>query len=224
MRYAIEGGQLPVVICELEPGEELISQGGKRTWMRGEVETESSGQGAAAKMFSRMMSGDSLFLSKYHAVSKAQIAFSAGFPGSIIPKELAAGETLICQKGAFLAATSAVDLSVFFQKKLSVGFWGGEGFIMQKITGPGLVFLEINGHAVTYSLKEKEKIVCDTGCVALMEENCTVEVEMVKGMKNAALGREGLCNTVVTGPGKVVLQTMSIGSFAQSISAGFAGK
>ncbi|MBR3843597.1 MAG: AIM24 family protein, partial [Christensenellaceae bacterium] len=135
--------------------------------------------------------------------------FASSFPGRILVRELKAGESIICQKSAFLAATSGVDVSIYFQKRLASGFFSGEGFIMQKLTGPGLVFLELDGHVVEYDLAPGERITCDTGVLAVMSQSCTMSVEMVKGLKNMIFGREGLFDTVITGPGKVYLQSMT---------------
>ncbi len=224
MRYSIEGGSLPAVLIQLEAGEKIISEAGGRTWARGSVATETSSGGGIGKMFGRMFSGESLFMSIYTAQSAAEIAFASSFPGSIIARELAAGQSFICQKSAFLCASYGVDLSIFFQKKLGAGFFGGEGFIMQKVTGPGIAFFEIDGHCHEYDLQAGERLVCDTGVVAAMEDTCTMDVQMVKGIKNMFFGGEGLFDTVVTGPGKVYLQTMTIphiaGLIAPFISSG----
>ena len=213
MQYRIEGGNLPAVIIQLNPGETMISEAGGRTWARGQILTETKG-GGVGKAIGRMFSGESLFLSYYTAHGPAEIAFASSFPGRIAVKELAPGESLICQKSSFLCATYGVELSVHFQKKLGAGFLGGEGFIMQKVTGPGLVFLELDGYCPEYTLAPGERLVCDTGVVAYMDASCQMDVQMVKGLKNIFFGGEGLFDTVVTGPGKVCLQTMSIAKLA----------
>ncbi len=213
MQYRIEGGNLPAVIIQLSPGETMVSEAGGRTWARGQILTETKG-GGVGKAIGRMFSGESLFLSYYTAQGPAEIAFASSFPGRIAVKELAPGESLICQKSSFLCATYGVELSVHFQKKLGAGFLGGEGFIMQKVTGPGLVFLELDGYCPEYYLNPGERLVCDTGVVAYMDASCQMDVQMVKGLKNIFFGGEGLFDTVVTGPGKVCLQTMSIAKLA----------
>lgn len=213
MQYRIEGGNLPAVIIQLNPGETMVSEAGGRTWARGQILTETKG-GGVGKAIGRMFSGESLFLSYYTAQGPAEIAFASSFPGRIAVKELAPGESLICQKSSFLCATYGVELSVHFQKKLGAGFLGGEGFIMQKVTGPGLVFLELDGYCPEYTLAPGERLVCDTGVVAYMDASCQMDVQMVKGLKNIFFGGEGLFDTVVTGPGKVCLQTMSIAKLA----------
>ena len=213
MQYRIEGGNLPAVIIQLNPGETIISEAGGRTWSRGPILTETKG-GGVGKAIGRMFSGESMFLSYYTAQGPSEIAFASSFPGRIAVRELAAGESIICQKSSFLCATYGVDLSVHFQKKLGAGLVGGEGFIMQKVTGPGLVFLELDGYCPEYMLAPGEQLVCDTGVVAYMDASCQMNVQMVKGLKNMLFGGEGLFDTIVTGPGRVCLQTMSIAKLA----------
>jgi uncharacterized protein (TIGR00266 family) len=217
MKYTIEGDTLPVVLIDLQPGEQLISEAGGRTWARGDVSTETSSGGGLKKGLGRMVSGESLFMSVYTAQGPAQIAFASSFPGKIIARSLQPGESVICQKKAFLCATAGVELSIHFQRKFGVGLFGGEGFIMQRITGPGLVFLELDGHVVEYTLEPGERLVCDTGVLAMMDSTCSLDVERVKGLKNIFFGGEGLFDTVLTGPGKVWLQTMSIPGLAKLI-------
>ncbi|HHT51188.1 MAG TPA: AIM24 family protein [Eubacteriaceae bacterium] len=214
MNYSIEGGTLPAVIIQLEPGETILSEAGGRTWAKGPIITEIN-TGGIGKGLGRLFMGESLFMSRYTAEGPAEIAFSSSFPGSIIAKELRSGESIICQKSAFLCATSDVQLSVHFQKKLGAGLVGGEGFIMQRVTGPGIVFLEVDGYCKEYNLDPGERLVCDTGVVAIMDETCQIDVQRVKGIKNVLFGGEGLFDTVVTGPGKVYLQTMTIPKLAK---------
>lgn len=214
MRYSIEGGSLPAVVLHLDPGEVIISEVGGRTWMKGPVETETTGGGGFGKSLGRMFSGESLFMSRYTAKGSAEIGFASSFAGRIIAKELGPGQSIICQKSAFLCATEGVELAVHFQKKVGAGLFGGEGFIMQRITGPGLVFLELDGYVKEYDLAPGEELVADTGVVALMDASCQMDIRVVKGLKNKFLGGEGLIDTVVTGPGKVYIQTMSIPKLA----------
>ena len=214
MQYSIEGGSLPALIISLDPGEKLISEVGGRTWSRGDVITETTSNGGAGKALGRMLTGESLFMSTYTAQGPSEVAFTSSFPGRIIPRELGPGQSVIAQKSAFLCASYGVDLSVHMNKKVGTGLVGGEGFLMQKITGPGLAFFEIDGYCKEYDLQPGERIVCDTGVVALMDETVTMEVQTVKGLKNKLLGGEGLFDTVLIGPGKVYLQTMTIAKLA----------
>ncbi len=217
MNYRIEGGSLPAVIVNLSPGEAMISEAGGRTWSRGPVLSEAKAEGGAGKAIGRMFMGESLFMSKYTAQGAAEIAFASSFPGRIVARELAPGQSIICQKHAFLCATYGVQLSMHFQKKLGAGLVGGEGFIMQRVTGPGLVFLEVDGYCQEYDLMPGEQLICDTGVLAIMDDTCTMDVQMVKGIKNVLFGSEGLFDTVITGPGKVHLQTMTIAKLANQM-------
>ena len=217
MQYRIEGGSLPAVIINLNPGETLLSEVGGRTWSRGPVLTETKAEGGAGKALGRMIMGESLFMNRYTAQGPAEIAFSSSFPGRIVVKELAPGQSIVCQKRAFLCGTYGIQLAVHFQKKLGAGLVGGEGFIMQRITGPGLVFLEVDGYCQEYDLQPGEQIVCDTGVLAIMDATCQMDVQMVKGVKNMLLGGEGIFDTVITGPGKVYLQTMTASKLAMQV-------
>ena len=216
MQYRIEGGSLPALIINLNPGETIVSEVGGRTWSRGPIVTETKG-GSAGKAFGRLLSGESLFMSHYTAQGPAEIAFTSSFPGRIVARELKAGQSVICQKSAFLCATEGVELSAYVQKKLGAGLVGGEGFIMQKVTGPGMAFFEFDGYCPEYDLAAGEELTCDTGVLAMMDETCTMDVRMVKGAKNLLLGGEGLVDTVITGPGKVYLQTMTVSDLAKLI-------
>ena len=145
------------------------------------------------------------------------IAFASSFPGSILDYQIAPGRELIVQKSGFLAAEAGVELSVFFQKKLGAGFFGGEGFIMQRLSGCGTVFLEFDGHVIEYDLQPGQQIVVDTGYLAAMENTCGIEIQSVPGIKNMVFGGEGLFNTVITGPGRIWLQTMPMSNVAAEI-------
>ena len=224
MRYTIEGGSLPAVLVTLEPGERILSEVGARTWSRGQVSTESKAEGGIGKSIGRMFTGESFFMSHYTAQGPCEIAFSSSFPGRIVARQLQAGETIICQKSAFLCATHGVTLAVHFQKKFGAGLVGGEGFIMQRITGPGLVFLEVDGYCQEYDLQPGEPLICDTGVLAIMDATCKMDVQMVKGVKNMLFGGEGLFDTVITGPGKVFLQTMTIAKLAKQMMPYLPGK
>ena len=217
MRYEIEGGSLHALVIQLEPGEGLISESGGRTWIRGPITSNVKADGGLGGSIGRMFSGESLFLNHYKANGAGEIAFTSSFPGRIISRQLAPGESVICQKRAFLCATEGTKLEIFFRKKVGAGLFGGEGFIMQKVTGPGLAFFEIDGYSKEYDLAAGEQLVCDTGVVAMMDPTCEMDVRMVGSVKNALFGGEGLVDTVITGPGKVMLQTMPIYKVASAI-------
>ena len=219
MNYEIKGEPMPVVICNLNAGETMITEKGSMVWMSPNMEMQTSA-GGIGKAFGRMFSGESMFQNFYTAKGgPGMIAFASSFPGAIRAVEIGPGKSIVCQKSAFLASEQGVELSVFFQKKLGAGFFGGEGFIMQKLSGQGVAFLEIDGSAVEYDLAPGQQLIVDTGNLALMDETCSIDVQSVKGVKNVLFGGEGLFNTVVTGPGKVVLQTMPLSSFAGSIAS-----
>lgn len=219
INYEIEGGNLPVVICYPEPGQTLCTESGAMSWMSPNMKMDTNTGGGLKKMFGRMFSGESLFMNEYTAVgSTGMIAFASSFPGRIIPYQVTPGNGIIVQKRGFLAMEKGLELSVYFQKKLGKGLFGGEGFIMQKITGNGMVFLEIDGHCKEYDLAIGESIVVDTGYLAAMSESCTMDVQMVNGAKNVFLGGEGLFHTRVTGPGKVYIQSMPVIGLAERLT------
>ena len=218
MNYKIIGESLPVVICRVAAGETLITESGAMSWMSPNMKFETTSGGGLGKMFSRMLSGESLFLNKYTAQGGVgEIAFASSFPGSIRAIEIEPGKEIVVQKKAFLAGEDTVELSTFFQKRMGVGFFGGEGFIMQKLSGRGTAFVEIDGTAVEYELGPNDSIIIDTGYLAMMDASCTMDVVPVQGAKNMFLGGEGIFNTVVHGPGKVVLQTMPAYALAKNI-------
>ena len=219
IEYEIEGGNLPVVICYPKPGETLVTESGAMSWMSPNMKMSTNTGGGIKKLFGRMFSGESLFINEYTAMMETgTIAFASSFPGSIIPYHVTPGNGIIVQKKGFLAMEKGLDLSVYFQKKLSRGFFGGEGFIMQKISGDGLVFLEISGYCKEYVLEAGQSMIMNTGYLAAMSDTCTMDIQMVKGVKNVFLGGEGLFNTCVTGPGKVYIQSMPISNMAQVLT------
>jgi len=215
MRYEIKGETLPVVICYLEGGEKMITEGGGMSWMSPNMLMETTTNGGIGKAFGRMFSGEKMFQNIYTAQGgSGMIAFASSFPGSIKAYEIAPGQEMIFQKSAFLAGEAGVDLSVFFNKKFSSGLFGGEGFIMQRISGCGTVFAEFDGHVVEYELQPGQQIVVDTGHLAAMTATCHMEIKSVPGVKNMLFGGEGFFNTVISGPGRVWLQTMPISNVA----------
>ena len=219
MRYNIIGEPMPVVICDLDAAESMITEKGSMVWMSPNVEMQTSA-GGIGKAFGRMFSGESMFQNIYTARGgPGMIAFASSFPGSIRAVEITPDRPVVVQKSGFLASEQGVELSVFFQKKLGTGFFGGEGFIMQKLSGRGTAFLEIDGSAVEYDLGPGQQLIVDTGNLAMMDETCSIDIQSVKGVKNVLFGGEGMFNTVVTGPGHVVLQTMPLSAFAGSIAS-----
>lgn len=218
MNYKIVGEPLSAVICDVQPGETLITENGSMSWMSPNMKMETTTNGGIGKAFGRMFSGESMFQNRYTAQGgPGQIAFASSFPGSIRAFQITPDKPLIVQKSGFLAAEAGVDLSVFFQKKFASGLFGGEGFIMQKISGNGTAFIEIDGYACEYELAAGQQIIVDTGYLAVMDATCKMEIQTVSGIKNKLFGGEGFFNTVITGPGKVILQTMPICAVAGSL-------
>ena len=221
MQYEIKYDPFPAVVCTLQPGEQIVAEGGGMSWMDDAfaMETRSGGVG---KAFSKALSGESMFQNIYTArgagmitfgssfpgTRAGSIAFSSCFPGTILPIRIVPGHDLIVQKGAFLACEAGVELSMSVNKKLSAGLLGGEGFIMQRLSGSGIAFLEVDGSVVSRTLAAGERLVVSSGNVLGFVDGVGYDVELVKGAKNMFLGGEGLANTILTGPGNVWLQTM----------------
>ena len=218
MKYEILGETLPVVVCHLESGEKMINEGGSMCWMSPNMKMETSSNGGIGKALGRMFAGENIFQNIYTAQGgRGLIAFASSFPGSVRAFNIVPGQEMIFQKSAFLAGEAGVDLSVFFNKKIGAGLFGGEGFIMQKVTGSGTVFAEFDGHVVEYELAAGQQIVVDTGHLAAMTGGCAIDIQKVPGVKNVLFGGEGLFNTVITGPGRVWLQTMPIANVAAAL-------
>ncbi len=206
MNFSIEGEPLPVVICNLEGGETMITESGAMSWMTPNMKMETTSGGGIGKMLGRAFSGESLFLNRYTAQGgPGQIAFASSFPGSIRAFTVAPGQDIVAQKSAFLASTPGVELSTFFQKRFGSGLFGGEGFIMQKLSGNGVVFLEFDGYVKEYELSAGQQMIIDTGYLAAMSSTCTLDIQTVPGVKNMLFGGVGLFTSVLTGPGTVYL-------------------
>jgi uncharacterized protein (TIGR00266 family) len=217
--YRIDGTTLQVVTIELEPGEVIYSESGGMSWMTGNVEMKTHSGGGLGKMVKRALSGESLFITDFYVnSSRGTVAFASEFPGKIIPFNLRPGESIIVQKDAFMCAEKSVEFDMAFRKRLGSGFFGGEGFIMQRITGPGLAFIEVDGEVVEYELQAGQQLKVDTGHLAAMQSSVDFDVTMVKGFRNILLGGEGLFLASVRGPGKVWLQTMPMSKLAQKVA------
>ncbi len=222
MKYNVIGEPFSVVICDMDAGESVICEAGAMSWMSPNMKMETTSNGGVGKMFGRMFTGEAAFQNRYTAQGgPGQIAFAASFPGSIRRVDIAPGNEWIVQKKGFLCGEPGVQLSVHFQKKAGAGFFGGEGFIMQKLSGNGTAFIEIDGHACEYELGPNDQMIVDTGYLAAMSGSCSIDVATVGSAKNAFFGGEGVFNTVVKGPGKVVLQTMPINALAGTLQEYF---
>lgn len=220
MKYEIIGNTMPAVEVTFErAGEAMYTQSGGMAWMSEGVSMDTNTKGGVLKGIGRMFAGESMFMATYTSrAPETSIAFSATFPGEIMPVKVEETGGLICQKGAFLAAEDSVKLETLLTKKLSSGFFGGEGFILQGLSGRGTAFLEIDGNKVVKTLGTGETIYVDTGNVVAFQSSMKYEIEMVKGLKNIFLGGEGLFLTKLTGPGQVIIQTQNIGEFAGRIA------
>ena len=217
MEYEIKGGAFPVVICQLAGGEQMITEKGGMVWMSPNMEMTTSG-GGMGKMFAKAFSGESMFQNIYTAKGgSGMIAFGSCFPGRILPLQIAPGREIVLQKSAFLASEVGVQMAVHFNKKLGTGFFGGEGFIMQRLSGSGMAFAEVDGELVEYDLAPGQQMIVDTGCVLGFDSTVSINIQQVKGLKNKLLGGEGFFNTVLTGPGKIWLQTMPISGVAAAL-------
>lgn len=216
MRYRIDGENLPVLKVLLEQGEAIECEAGAMSWMDNEIQMQTSA-GGLGKMFGRMLTNERAFTNTYVANRTGEIAFSSKFPGSIRAVEITPGNGLIVQKGSFLASFGNITSEVYLQQRLGRGLFGGEGFLMRRFTGNGIVFLEIDGSAHEYDIPAGDCKIIDTGYVAAMTESCRMEVKTISGVTNVLFGGEGLFNTVVYGPGKVTLQSMPIASTAMQL-------
>jgi len=219
MRHEIHGTVMQSLDVHLGRGESVYTESGGMAWMKGNVAMETNTKGGLMKGLSRKLAGESLFMTTY--VSKDDdglVVFTPEAPGKVIPVELAAGETLICQKDAFMCADSSVQLAMHFRKKLGAGLFGGEGFILQKVTGPGVVFFEIPGEVREYALAAGETMRIDPGHIAMFEESVRYDIQRIKGLKNIFFSGEGLFLATLTGPGKIWLQTMPLANLAGKLA------
>ena len=218
MEYEITGGAFPIVICNLQKGETMKDETGAMAFMTSGIKMETNTGGGLLKGLGRALSGDTIFLNFFTAEKDNQkIGFSSCTPGKIIPVRLNGSNSIIGQKNAFLAAEDGVEVEMHFRKKLGSGIFGGEGFILQKFTGNGMLFLEIDGEVIEHDLQPGEHVLVNQGHIAAMEETVDFDIEMVKGAKNMIFGGEGLFFTRLTGPGKVWIQTMPLSKLAEAI-------
>lgn len=219
IKYEIEGGNLPVLICYPEVGQTLCTQRGAMSWMSPNMQMSTNSGGGVKKALGRLFAGESLFMNEYTPRDgRGLIAFGAALPGRIIPYEVTPGNSIILQKNAFLAMEKGLDLSIHFQKRMGAGLVGGEGFVLQKVSGNGMVFIEVDGYCKEYMLAAGQSLIVDSGYLAAMTEGCTMNIQTVKGVKNVLFGGEGAFNTVITGPGRVFVQSMPVVSLAEKLA------
>lgn len=219
MHYQIIGETVPAVECTLNAGESMFTQSGGMIWQTQGITMTTNARGGIGRSLGRMFTGESIFMANYTAdVSGAVVAFGSTVPGSVVGVDISQGE-LIVQKGAFLCAEQTVDLKASFTKKFTAGLFGGEGFILQRLFGKGMAFLEIDGDKIERTLAPGEVIKVDTGNVVAFETTVNYDIETVKGLGNIIFGGEGLFLTKLTGPGKIILQTQSFNEFAMKIAS-----
>ncbi|MBN1121687.1 MAG: TIGR00266 family protein [Anaerolineae bacterium] len=220
MQYKITGTTMQALDVLLQQGESVFTEAGGMAWYRGSVNMETNMPGGILGGLGRAVSGESLFLTTYKATSeKAVVTFTPEAPGSIVAVELAAGQTVIAQRDAFMCAQQGVQLAVHFKQRLGAGLFGGEGFILQKVTGPGAAFFEIDGEIREFELSDRETIRIDPGHIAMFEATVRHDIERVKGVANVLFGGEGLFLATLTGPGKVWLQTMPLNNLIAKIAS-----
>jgi uncharacterized protein (TIGR00266 family) len=218
MEYEIKGTDMPMLEIQIRQGEAIYTESGGMAWMSEGIDMQTSGRGGLGKMLGRALAGESLFLTTYTCqAAQATIVFTPEFPGAIIPLPLQAGHTIIAQKDAFMCAEDDVQMEMHFRKRLGAGLFGGEGFILQKLTGPGMAFVEIAGEVQQYQLEAGQRMKVDPGHIAMFEPTVDYDIEMVRGVTNIFFGGEGLFLATLTGPGRVWLQTMPLANLAASI-------
>ncbi len=219
MQFEIKGAPFPVVVMNLAGGETVKCQSGAMCWMSPNMKMETK-SGGLGKMLGKAFTGESMFENNYTAQGGAgMIAFGSGVPGNILAVDVSGGKTIIAQKRSFLASEMGVNTEVHFQKKVGAGLVGGEGFIMQKFSGQGYVFLEVDGSTIEYELQPGQTMVVDTGSLAAMEGTVKMDTQSVGGgLGNKMFGGEGFFNTVLTGPGRIWLQTMPVASLASALT------
>ncbi len=219
MRYEIQGTTLPTLDVYLTQGEAVYTESGGMAWMKGNVHMDTNTKGGLMSGLGRALAGESIFMTTYTCTKgEALITFAPEAPGNILVRQLAAGEHLICQKDAFMCAENSVKLEIHFRKRLGAGLFGGEGFILQKVTGPGTVFLEIPGEVREFDLANGEVMKVDPGHIAAFEPSVSYDITTVKGLKNIFFSGEGLFLATLKGPGKVYLQSLPLANLAAKLA------
>ncbi len=220
--FEIIGDDMQAVVVELDPGEAVLAEVGAMLYMEDTIQMDTGTQGGIFKGLQRMVTGESFFITSFvhTGQGKAHVAFSAPYPGKIVPLDLPAlGGSMLCQKDAFLCAAKGTDISIAFTKRLGAGIFGGEGFILQKLTGDGLAFAHAGGTVMAHDLAAGQTMRVDTGCLVAFQESVDYDIQLIGGLKNALFGGEGLFLTTLRGPGRVYLQTLPFSRLADRIKA-----
>lgn len=217
MRYELHGTTMQTLAIDLARGETLYSQTASMAWMSEGVRMDTHTGGGLFAGLKRAIAGGGLFITEFTADVDSHIAFASRFPGEIIPVTLAPGQSLICRKETFLVAEKSVTLDIAFQQRLGAGFFAGEGFVMQRVTGPGTVFLDLSGEVVQKELAPRERLLVHAGHIGMQEPSVGIDIRMVRGFRNVLFGGEGLFLATLEGPGRVWLQSMPILNLAEEI-------
>jgi uncharacterized protein (TIGR00266 family) len=217
MRYEVTGTVMQTVSIDLVRGEQLYSQTASMAWMTPTIRMDTHTGGGIFAGLKRAIAGGGLFITDFTAEDAGHIAFAPRFPGQIIPVTLASGQSLICRKETFLCAEKSVSLDIAFQQRLGAGFFAGEGFIMQRVTGPGIVFLDLSGEVIEKTLRPGEKLLVHAGHIGMQEPTVQIDIQMMRGFRNVLFGGEGLFLATLEGPGKIWLQSMPIMNLAEEI-------
>ena len=217
MQYTISGTLMQTVALDLMPGEVVFSQTNCMCWMNDAIEMNTNTGGGFFAGITRSLAGGGLFITDFTARGAGHVAFAPRFPGTIMPIQLGPGQSLVCRKETFLVAEKSVTVDIAWQKRIGAGFFGGEGFILQTVTGPGMVFLDLSGEVVERDLAPGERLLVHAGHVGVMDPTVQFDIQMVSGFRNIIFGGEGLFLATLTGPGHIALQSMPILNLAEEI-------
>jgi len=218
MRYDLSGTVMQTVSIDLERGERIVSQTHQMAWMSDGIRMDTHTGGGLFAGLKRAISGGSLFITEYIADTAGHVAFAPRFPGKIMPVALGPGQSLICRRETFLCAEYSVSLDIALQQRLGAGVFSGEGFILQRVTGPGTVFLDLSGEVVEKNLAPGERLLVHAGHIGMQDPSIQVDIQMVRGFRNILFGGEGLFLATLTGPGRVWLQSMPVMNLAEEIA------
>jgi len=213
--YTIQGDNLQVARIRLKPGQEVYAEAGRMVYKQPQVEWETrlTGETLGQKLWGavkRKLMGESIFLTYFRAATEGEVGFAGTYPGRIQAFDLAAGQSVLVQRDAFLCAQSPAQLNIALVKRLGAGFFGGEGFILEKLTGPGLAFVHAGGDFIEFTLAPGETLQVDTGCIVGFDESVQYDIQFVGGVRRAIFGGEGLFLATLTGPGRVIVQSMTL--------------
>ena len=217
MQYKLSGTVMQTLEIDLAPGETVYSQTNCMCWMNESIEMDTHTGGGFFAGLKRSFGGGSFFITEFSARGAGHVAFAPRFPGTIMPVALRDGQSLVCRKETFLVAEKSVKLELAWQQRLGAGVFGGEGFILQKVTGPGTVWLDLSGEVVERDLAPGEKLLVNAGHVGVIDPTVNFDIQMVKGFRNILFGGEGLFLATLTGPGHIALQSMPILNLAEEI-------